>query len=63
MPFKTEITSLLIVSKLEQYDYPGATAIAVVMMLASFVILFGINMLQRWSGSRQWRGPNHAQHS
>jgi sulfate/thiosulfate transport system permease protein len=56
MPFKTEITSLLIVSKLEQYDYPGATAIAVVMMLASFVILFAINMLQRWSGSRQLAG-------
>jgi sulfate transport system permease protein len=56
MPFKTEITSLLIVTKLEQYDYPGATAIAVVMMLASFVILFGINMLQRWSGRRQLAG-------
>lgn len=50
MPMKTEITSLLIITKLEQYDYPGATAIAVVMLLASFVILFGINVLQWWSG-------------
>lgn len=47
MPFKSEITSLLIITKLEQYDYAGATAIAVVMLLASFVILFAINLLQR----------------
>ena len=51
MPMKTEITSLLIITKLEQYDYAGATAIAVVMLGASFVILLGINVLQWWAGS------------
>ena len=50
MPMKTEITSLLIITKLEQYDYAGATAIAVVMLLASFVILLAINVLQWWTG-------------
>jgi sulfate transport system permease protein len=49
MPMKTEITPLLIVTKLEQYDYAGATAIATVMLGASFVLLFGINLLQRWA--------------
>ena len=49
MPMKTEITTLLIVTKLEQYDTAGATAIAVVMLLASFVILFAINLLQWWT--------------
>ncbi len=48
MPGRTEITSLLIITKLEQYDYAGATAIAVVMLLASFTILFAINLLQWW---------------
>jgi sulfate transport system permease protein len=52
MPMKTEITSLLIITKLEQYDYPGATAIAVVMLLFSFVLLFLINVLQWWSVRR-----------
>lgn len=51
MPMKTEITSLLIVTKLEQYDYAGATALAVVMLGFSFVMLFTINLLQTW-GSR-----------
>jgi sulfate transport system permease protein len=51
MPMKTEITSLLIITKLEQYDYAGATAIAVVMLGASFVILLGINVLQWWAGN------------
>jgi sulfate transport system permease protein len=51
MPMKTEITSLLIITKLEQYDYAGATAIAVVMLGASFVILLGVNVLQWWAGS------------
>jgi sulfate transport system permease protein len=46
LPFKTEITPLLIMSKLEQYKYAEATAIAVVMLAASFVILFIINMIQ-----------------
>jgi sulfate/thiosulfate transport system permease protein len=49
MPMKTEITPLLIVTKLEQYDYGGATAIAVVTLVASFAILLGINRLQSWS--------------
>lgn len=52
MPMKTEITSLLIITKLEQYDTAGATAIALVMLIASFVLLFAINMLQWWSGQR-----------
>jgi sulfate transport system permease protein len=52
MPMKTEITSLLIVTKLEQYDYVGATAIAVVMLLAAFAMLLTINGLQWWSGHR-----------
>ena len=46
MPMKTEITALLIITKLEQYDYKGATAIAVVMLVVSFVLLFLINWLQ-----------------
>ena len=49
MPMKTEIAPLLIITKLEQYDYGGATAIAVVMLAASFVLLLAINRLQAWS--------------
>ena len=49
MPMKTEITPLLIITKLEQYDYAGATAIAVVMLVASFALLLLINLLQKWS--------------
>lgn len=52
MPVRTEITSLLIVTRLEQYDYTGATALALVMLTASFVMLFAINVLQWWSASR-----------
>ena len=48
----TEVVPLLIMSKLEQFDYPGATAIAVVMLTASFMLLFAINVLQRWSSRR-----------
>jgi sulfate transport system permease protein len=55
MPMRTEITSLLIVSRLEQYDYAGATAIAVVMLTASFLMLLAINLLQWWSASRYGR--------
>jgi len=51
MPMKTEITPLMIVTKLEQYDYAEATAIAVVMLVASFVLLFAINVLQ-WRSRR-----------
>jgi len=54
MPMKTEITPLLIITKLEQYDYAGATALAVVMLIISFVMLFAINVLQWW-GSRHHR--------
>jgi len=49
MPMKTEITPLLIVIKLEQFDYAGATALAVVMLVASFALLLLINLLQRWA--------------
>ncbi len=49
MPMVSEITPLLIVTKLEQYDYAGATAIATVMLGASFAILFAVNLLQWWS--------------
>lgn len=52
MPMRTEITPLLIVTRLEQYDYAGATAIAVVMLVVSFVLLLIINVLQWWSGQR-----------
>lgn len=56
MPMRTEITSLLIITKLEQYDYAGATAIAVVMLLASFVILLAINVLQWWTTRAYQKG-------
>ena len=49
MPLVSEITPLLIITKLEQYDYHGATAIAVVMLVASFSLLLLINLLQKWS--------------
>lgn len=49
MPMRTEIVPLLIITKLEQYDYRGATAIAVVMLVASFFLLLLINLLQKWS--------------
>ena len=52
MPYISEIAPLLIVSKLEQYDYAGATAIAVLMLLISFALLFTINGLQWWSSRR-----------
>ena len=52
MPMKTEITPLLIITKLDQYDYAGATAIGVFMLVVSFVLLLVINLLQWWSGRR-----------
>jgi len=55
MPMVSEITPLLIITKLEQYDYSGATAIAVVMLVISFVLLLLINLLQWWSGHRAVR--------
>lgn len=57
LPLRTEVTSLLMISKLEQYDTAGATAIATVMLVASFVLLLAINLLQWWSGQRH-RGVN-----
>ncbi len=51
MPMKTEITPLLIVTRLEQFDYAGATALAVVMLTGSFAILLAVNLLQ-WRSSR-----------
>ena len=52
MPMHTEVVPLLIMTKLEEFDYQGATAIALVMLILSFAMLFGINLLQRWSASR-----------
>ena len=52
MPMRTEITPLLIITKLDQYDYAGATAIAVVMLVFSLILLLPINLLQKWSSSR-----------
>ena len=51
MPYETEIAPLLIVTQLEQYDYVGATAIAVVMLVASFSLLLAMNALQRRAGA------------
>ncbi len=53
MPMRTEITPFLIVTKLEQYDYAGATGLAVVMLAASFLMLLAVNGLQWWSARRQ----------
>lgn len=53
MPFKTEVTSLLIVAQLEEFDYQGATAIALVMLAGSFALLLGLNALQRLTLSRR----------
>jgi sulfate transport system permease protein len=53
MPMVSEITPLIIITKLEQYDYAGATAIAVVMLVASFLLLLAINGLQWWAGRRE----------
>ena len=55
MPMISEITPLLIITKLEQYDYQGATAIAVVMLVSAFVLLLAINALQAWTRARQGR--------
>jgi sulfate transport system permease protein len=52
MPMKTEIVPLLVITKLEQYDYAGATAVALVMLLLSFTLLLAINLLQ-WAARRR----------
>jgi sulfate transport system permease protein len=53
MPMVSEITPLIIITKLEQYDYTGATAVAVVMLVVSFALLLVINALQAWTRRRQ----------
>jgi sulfate/thiosulfate transport system permease protein len=55
MPMKTEIIPLLIITKLEQYDYAGATAIAMVMLIVSFLLLLAINLVQ-WAARRRVAG-------
>lgn len=57
MPLVSEITPLIIISKLEQYDYAGATAVAVVMLAISFILLLVINALQAWQRSRTGATP------
>jgi sulfate transport system permease protein len=52
MPMVSEITPLIIITKLEQYDYAGATAVAAVMLVISFILLFAINGFQWWSSRR-----------
>ncbi|MDG9793967.1 sulfate ABC transporter permease subunit CysT [Acinetobacter baumannii] len=54
-PFKTKIAPLMIISRLEEYDYAGATTIAAVMLVLSFIILFVINLLQAWANRRTGR--------
>jgi len=55
MPLKTEITPLLIRTKLEQYDYVGGTAVAAIMLMISFILLFFINRFQWWASNRHKR--------
>jgi sulfate transport system permease protein len=52
MPMRTEIAPLVIMTQLEQYDYAGATAVAVTLLVASFLILGAVNLLQAWSARR-----------
>ncbi|HJY38676.1 MAG TPA: ABC transporter permease subunit, partial [Steroidobacteraceae bacterium] len=53
LPMKTEITPLLIVIKLEQFDYAGAAALGFMMLVLSFIMLLSINLLQAWGRRRQ----------
>ena len=55
IPMVSEITPLMIITKLEQYDYAGATAVAVVMLIFSFILLLIINGLQAWTAKRTGR--------
>jgi sulfate transport system permease protein len=57
VPFVSEITPLIIITKLEQYEYSSATAVAVVMLIISFLLLFAINGLQWWATRRN--GSSH----
>jgi sulfate/thiosulfate transport system permease protein len=56
MPMISEIAPLIIITKLEQYDYAGATAVASVMLVLSFILLFAINALQAWASRRGTKG-------
>lgn len=56
MPLKTEITPLLIRTKLEQYDYAGGTAVAAIMLVISFIMLLVINLFQWWASNRHKSG-------
>ena len=55
IPMVSEITPLIIITKLEQYDYVGATAVAAVMLIFSFTMLLVVNLLQTWSAKRTGR--------
>ena len=55
IPYETEIAPLMIITRLEEYDYAGATTIAVVMLVISFFILFLINLVQAWASRRTGR--------
>jgi sulfate transport system permease protein len=55
MPLRTEIAPLLVMTRLEQYDYPGAAAIAMVLLGASFLVLLAVNRLQAWTRARTGR--------
>jgi sulfate transport system permease protein len=55
LPMISEITPLIIITKLEQYDYVGATAVAAVMLVVSFVVLLIINLLQAWTARSSGR--------
>jgi sulfate transport system permease protein len=57
IPMVSEITPLMIITKLEQYDYAGATAIAVVMLVISFILLLIINLLQSWTQRSRKKDP------
>ncbi len=59
MPLRTEIVPLLIITKLEQYDYAGATAIASVMLMASFALLLAVNLLHHWTHRRLETGTGN----
>ncbi len=58
LPLKTEITPLLIVIKLEQFDYDGAAALGVIMLVTSFLMLFAINLVQAWGRRRHVAARN-----
>jgi sulfate transport system permease protein len=58
LPLKTEITPLLIVIKLEQFDYDGAAALGLIMLVMSFLMLFAINLVQAWGRRRQVAARN-----